>query len=114
MHAYDDEPGAVSPFAVETETNGIGWVHEVVHSCTLSDWRLDESMRSDERAHVVERGLVYRTVLTSRCSQPPPPCQLRMNAVALAPVTPVAFASGAPSLLSDSCRESFSVAVAEL
>ena len=80
----------------------------------MSDRRLDESMRFDEGSHVVESGFVKRTILTSRCSQPPPPCQLRMSAVLLAPVTPVARAPGAPSLLSDSCRESFSVAVAEL
>jgi hypothetical protein len=101
-------------FAVETETKGIGRGHEAVHSCTLSNWRLDESMLSEERSHVIESGLVNRTVLTSRCSQPPPPSQLRMNAVLLALVTPVACAPGAPSLLSDPCRESFSVAAAEL
>ena len=102
------EADSVGQFAVDSEAKGIGWGHEGVHGLTLSDRRLDEYVRSDERSHVVGSGLVCRTILTSRCSQPPPPSQLRMNAVIFAPVTPGAGASGAPSLLSSSCRESFS------
>ena len=114
VHAFDEKPDVVGQFAAMTEAKGIGWGQEGVLSCTLNDRLLDENVRSNERSHVVESGLVCRTILTSRCSQPPPPSQLRMNTVLLALVTPVACASSAPSLLSDSCRESPSVAVAEL
>ena len=107
MH-FDGEPDLVGPFAVMTESKGMGWGHEGVHRWTLSDRRLDENVRSDEESHVLESGLVCRTFLTSRCSQPPPPCQLRMNVGNTRSVTSAACASGAPSLQSEPCRESFS------